>query len=97
MNIRLLSAEGGKGLYIELTPDDLGENVTIDFYRAGASDIEATLLQRHLQQALDQQMEKVRQVSYLRGWRDAKSKRKKHGWFASCVYVPGWEKKEAGL
>ena len=97
MNIRLLSAEGGKGLYIELKPDDLGENVTLDFYRDSASTIEATLLRRYVQKALADQMQQVRQVSYLRGWRDAKSKRTKRDWFPCCVNVPDWEKKEAGL
>lgn len=97
MKILFLPEPNGHGLYVRLIPAGLGENVQLDFYRAGTSRIEATLLGRHLQEGLDAQMELVRRVSYLRGWRDAKSKRKKHEWFASCVDVREWESKEAGL
>lgn len=97
MTISFVSSNDGGGLYVEVRPDGLGENLCLDFYRAGASVIETTLLRRHIRQALDNQMEAIRKVSYLRGWRDAKSKRKKKDWFASCVDVRDWETKEAGL
>ena len=97
MTISFISSDGKKGLFVRVRPDGLEKGLCLDFYRDGASAIETTLLQRHLYKVLQDQMEAVRKVSYLRGWRDAKSKRKKKDWFASCVDVRDWETKEAGL
>ena len=96
MRISILSTE--QGVWVRLGNDyPLKTQENLDFYRAGASSIETALLRKHLQDQLDAMMEEVRQVSYLRGWRDAKSKRKKQAWFSDFAQVMDWEKKEAGL
>ena len=96
MLISILSTE--QGVWVRLGTDaPLHKQPALDFYRAGASQIETALLRQHLQDQLDAMMEEVRQVSYLRGWRDAKSKRKKQSWFPDIAQVMDWEKKEAGL
>ena len=97
MTISFISSSDGQGLYVRVRPDGIEKDLNLDFHRASASVIETRLLQRYLYTALSNQMEQVRQVSYLRGWRDAKSKRKKKDYFASSVDVRDWEEKEAGL
>lgn len=97
MMISFISSDSRKGLFVRVRPDGLEKDLCLDFYRYGASTIETTLLRQYLCTALQDQMEQIRTVSYLRGWRDAKSKRKKKDWFASSVDVRDWEEREAGL
>lgn len=68
------------------------------FARDSASEIERELLREHLIASLNDTFERIRKVSYLRGWRDAKAKKKsKQQWFACYSDVLDWEKEEAGL
>lgn len=69
----------------------------VTFWRQSPSTIEATLLQAHLCGKVDASMEAIRKVSYLRGWRAAKSKHNKESWWSCWTEVLPWEKKEAGL
>jgi len=96
--IDLVKSSDGKGLFIRVTPRwPLKESIRLDFYRAGASEIETALIEQHLDALIADSTEALRKVSYLRGWRDAKSKRRKADGFTSGLVVDEWEKKEAGL
>jgi hypothetical protein len=69
----------------------------LDFYRAGASPLETQILTVEIHEKLRAHMEEVRRVAYLRGWRDAKAKRKKVTWYPGWFEVLDWERREAGL
>lgn len=98
MTMQILCTNNKEGLVIRIKPSaPLDQTLCLDFYRAGASSIETVLLQVQLQRVFDEQTEHLRRVSYLRGWRAAKSKLKKASWFADYQKVLEWEEKEAGL
>ena len=42
----------------------------------------AKLLANNLQKSLESALEKIRREEYLKGWKDAKAKRKKEDWFS---------------
>jgi hypothetical protein len=92
--LRLVLSDDKKHVGIEIEDSTIGKIV---FWRQSPSEIEATLLQAHLSGKVDASMEAIRKVSYLRGWRAAKSKRNKESWWSCWPEVLPWEKKEAGL
>lgn len=98
MTFQILCTSNKEGLVFRIKPSaPLDQTLCLDFYREGASSIETVLLQSQLQRMFDEQIEALRRVSYLRGWRAAKSKLKKATWFADYQKVLDWEEKEAGL
>lgn len=95
MDIHFFREGKGDGVFIRL---DLGEPLgKLWFHRPGASPLEQQLLWTELCSVLDNQMQQIRKASYLCGWRDAKSKRRKETWFSRYCDVTDWEKKKAGL
>ena len=69
-----------------------------DFHLECATTVERSLLEKHLVTVMEKHCEELRRVSYLAGWRMAKSKKmQKRRYFNDCVEVMDWEKKEAGL
>ena len=97
MRIRIAKNDNPKQLFVGITTGGVvGEELW--FVRDGASEIERELLREHLIASLSDTFERIRKVSYLRGWRDAKSKKKlKQQWFACQSDMLDWEKREAGL
>ena len=92
--LRLVISDDKKHVGIAIEDSTIGKIV---FWRQSSSEIEATLLQAHLSGKVDASMEAIRKVSYLRGWRAAKSKHNKESWWSCWPEVLPWEKKEAGL
>ncbi len=92
--LRLMLSANKKHVGIEIEDSTIGK---ITFWRESSSEIEATLLQAHLSGKVDASMEAIRKVSYLRGWRAAKSKRNKESWWSCWTEVLPWEREEAGL
>ena len=83
--------------HVVITIQGLGQIVDLKFYRDAASEIEAVLLQKHILEAISHGFKDIRRVSYLRGWRDAKSKkRKKEDWFPPHPTITPWERNEIG-
>ena len=83
--------------YVGLVVEDkeLGKLV---FWHESSSEIEATLLANYLAPRFEKALEYLRKVSYLRGWRAAKSKRTaKATWWSGWREILSWEKDEAGL
>lgn len=97
--IRIVRSHDNKGLFVSL---ELGypmpEKMELDFFRASASEVETRLLEQEVRKKLHGLFEEIRKVSYLKGWKDAKSKkaRKSHV-FPNRMYMDDWERKEAGL
>ena len=96
--IQIMQSTDNKGIYVRLIVGyPLKQDTRIDFYHACSNDTESLLLRQHLDRTLESMMKKMRQVSYRRGWRHAKSKKmKKETFFASCAEVTAWEQEDAG-
>ena len=97
MKIRIVKDESAAKLWIGIASCGVvGDELW--FGRECASPIERELLREHLIAALNNTFERIRRVSYMRGWRDAKSKKRaKEQWFPCGSDVVDWERKEAGL
>lgn len=80
-----------KGACLSVEHPTLG---ILQFHRESASEIEKILLTKELKENLQRDMREIRRISYLRGWRDAKAKRRKHDCFSSFPSVMSWEKEE---
>lgn len=65
------------------TPADPDRNYSFEF-ECGDAD-HAELMMRYLRDGIGSLLESERRKYYEQGWRDAKSKRRKHGWFPSCL------------
>ena len=94
MNIHIHKEPNSKGVYLKVSLDGLEP---LWFYRDGASKLETQLLNDELYRQFSKQLEELRKVSYLRGWRDAKAKRVKTQFFADVLFMTDHERKAAGL
>ena len=88
MELYVMRERDNKGVYIKVILDGFEPLL---FYRASPTPLEVQLLQEKLVDALGSQCEHIRSVSYKRGWRDAKHKKPKQDWFATCLQVLDWE------
>ena len=62
------------------------------FVRSFEDETTAEIVRLHIRHEIMQRMEKIRRVSYERGWSDAKKKRPKSDIFPSATLLFPWEK-----
>ena len=90
MNMRFLRSNSKNALCVEIQL--LGLEKTLNFWRENISEVEMVLLQKALNDALGEQLENIRKVSYERGWRDkASHKNAKNTWFPTSLDIMDWE------